>query len=85
MLYVATNDNDILEQISKIVLRKNSYFLNIVAFSHTLIGFISLEDHPNVVELLKKIIKVSDPELGVVKDIKSMLRESRKIAIARGN
>ena len=73
LLYVEFQKVEYLEQITKILLRSNCNYLHKYVFFHTMTHYLNVKNNPDVMALLKSVLRATDPRLGVSKDIKKFL------------
>lgn len=74
-LYILSEEKSILDQISKIVSRKNCFILN-KAFVYNLIrNNFDASENPDLLSLLKQLLKYTDRKAWFAKEIRSYLRK----------
>ena len=77
LLYIAKGSPETLNEIRKIVLRKNcNYFhqFNVISqFDY----YLEIKKHPEIIELYKDILKIKAPSSGVAKQLKGILRKMK--------
>lgn len=79
LLFVDTGDKEYLDQIQRVVTRKNCDYHHQYAILHQLGHYLKLENHPEVLSLMRAVRATVDPEKGIAQDLDELLKGRDKV------